>query len=451
MRFFKGIFVVTVFSTLILSNNLIINPLIFIYHSTGGNDWMYKNKPVTFFGTGIGAYYKNDKWSINTEYLQLGMLGNIGKDIFDFSPRQSLPYIDESKDAAGYWSEYATTKIKYISNNFEINFGKFDRHWGSGKRALHISSKVPSYPQIGFDWSITKNIKLIYFHGFLNSGISDTNRFSYYKNNYSERSINIPRNIAAHRIEWRPSEKIILSANESVIYATRSLDFHYLIPIIPFYPIENYLGDTDNIQMGCDILFLPYSGHKFYLGFFMDELTPEWIFNSKNHNWFAWQFGYIARNIFFDDETIVLEYNWTDQRIYKHKYNVNDFYSHMQTLGFWAGPHAQEFLIDYFLQLRKNKLIIEYSNVKRGIVTEEMVQENYEDNQKNRFQSGYELKSLLSVFFSRSSRIESLDYSIGLKYLMFKNVGFSILEVDYMGVNIEKLSMEFRMSYNFKM
>ena len=27
---------------------------------------------------------------------------------------------------------------------------------------------------------------------------------------------------------------------------------HYLIPVVPFYPIENYLGDTDNIQMGFD-------------------------------------------------------------------------------------------------------------------------------------------------------------------------------------------------------
>ena len=37
--------------------------------------------------------------------------------------------------------------------------------------------------------------------------------------------------------------------NESVIYAFRNIDVHYLIPFAPFYPIENYLGDIDNIQM----------------------------------------------------------------------------------------------------------------------------------------------------------------------------------------------------------
>ena len=30
-----------------------------------------------------------------------------------------------------------------------------------------------------------------------------------------------------------------------------------------------------------------------------------------------------------------------------HKYDINDFYNHQQPLGFWAGPHAQEFLVNY--------------------------------------------------------------------------------------------------------
>ena len=99
--------------------------------------------------------------------------------------------------------------------------------------------------------------------------------------------------------------------------------------------------------MGFDAEYLLNQNNKLYFGFFMDELTPEWIFSSKNHNWFAWQFGFNANNIFFNSETIFIEYNWTDQRIYKHKFNVNDYYSHEQPLGYWAGPHAQEFLAYY--------------------------------------------------------------------------------------------------------
>ena len=86
--------------------------------------------------------------------------------------------------------------------------------------------------------------------------------------------MDVPRNIAYHRIEWKPVNNFVLGLNESVIYSLRNLDFHYLIPVTPFYPIENYLGDTDNLQMGFDLLYKFKGKQNFYAGFFMDELTP---------------------------------------------------------------------------------------------------------------------------------------------------------------------------------
>ena len=63
------------------------------------------------------------------------------------------------------------------------------------------------------------------------------------------------------------------------------------MPILPFYPIENYIGDTDNIQMGFELLYKINEFqiiHCFFHGFF----TPEWLLKSKNHNWFGLQLGY---------------------------------------------------------------------------------------------------------------------------------------------------------------
>ena len=59
----------------------------------------------------------------------------------------------------------------------------------------------------------------------------------------------------------------------------------------------------------------------------------------------------------FEKSELQIEYNWTDQRIYMHKYDINDFYNHQLPLGFWAGPHAEELLF-YYLQI----LEIEFSN-----------------------------------------------------------------------------------------
>ena len=55
-------------------------------------------------------------------------------------------------------------------------------------------------------------------------------------------------------------------------------------------------------------------------------------------------------NVFVLGDDIKLEYNWTDHRIYRHRFPINDSYSNGYSLGFWAGPHAQEFLVNYFLE-----------------------------------------------------------------------------------------------------
>ena len=318
MRIFSYIFLILA-TNKILANNVIIKPSIFTIHSSNGKDWMYQKKAINIFGFGISSYINNTNWKLTFDYLQLGLFGNVNQDIFNFSPKQSYAYLDQSKDADGFWTEHIDAKLSYNYKNFVIELGKFNRHWGNGNRSLYISDKAPSYPQIGFKYKLNRKLSYFYFHGFLNSNIPDSSRSSYYKNTFSQRSISIPRNIAAHRIEWKPNDKFIFNFNESVIYATRSLDIYYLIPILPFYPIENYIGDTDNIQMGFDILFRINELQKTYISFFMDEFTPEWIFNSKNHIWFGWQFGYNMKDVILKKSELQIEYNWTDQRIYMHK------------------------------------------------------------------------------------------------------------------------------------
>ena len=432
------------------ANNVIVKPSIFAIHSTNGKDWMYQEKAINVFGFGISSYVNNKKWKLTFDYLQIGLLGNVNQNIFNFSPQQSYAYLDQSKDTEGFWTEHIDTKLSFNFNNLIIELGKFNRHWGNGDRSLFISDKAPSYPQIGFKYKLNKKLNYLYLHGFLNSNIPDSSRSSYYENNFSRRSISIPRNIAAHRIDWKLNDKFVFSFNESVIYATRILDIYYLIPILPFYPIENYLGDTDNIQMGFDILFRINELQKTYLSFFMDELTPEWIFKSKNHNWFGWQFGYSMRDVILKGSELQIEYNWTDQRIYMHKYTINDFYNHNHPIGFWAGPHAQELLFNYITYFGERVFKFHFSKIKRGLNTKEMVKDNYQDMQLNRYEKGYEERTLVSINFKIPSKIKDLRYHIDLCYINFKNAGFEVTNNQLInGKDIEKVSINFSLFYNF--
>ena len=446
MRIFSYILLIFAINKL-FANDAIIKPSIFNIYSSNGKDWMYQKKAINIFGFGVSSAITNRNWKLKFDYLQIGLLGNVDQSIFNFSPKQSYAYLDQSKDADGFWTEYIDTKLSYNNNNFIFELGKFNRHWGNGNRSLYISDKAPSYPQIGLKYKLNQKLSYFYFHGFLNSNIPDSSRSLYYKNNFSQRSISIPRNIAAHRIEWKPNDRFIFNFNESVIYATRSINIYYLIPILPFYPMENYIGDTDNIQMGVDILLKINELKKMYVSFFMDEFTPEWIFKSKNHNWFGWQFGYSMKDLIWKKSELQIEYNWTDQRIYMHKYEINDFYNHQHPLGFWAGPHAEELLFNYEINFGDRFLKFHFSKTKRGLNTREMVEDNYQDMQLERYKEGYEERTLISINFETPSNIKDLRYSIDFNYINFKNAGFEFS--DNKGVYVNKTSIDFGIFYNF--
>ena len=434
------------------SENFHVYPILFSTYKSAGGDWHYEDKYISISGTGVGARSVFKHWSIDATYIQLGLMGNITDELMNFSPTQSFPYMDGSKDASGYWTEIATMKVSYHRNPIKFEFGKFDRHWGPGNRALHISNKPPSYPQFGFEWQISENIKLIYFHGLLKSNIPDTSRGVYYNNQVSNRSLNLSRSIATHRIEWQPLKKLILSANESVIYGTRGLDLHYLLAVIPLYQIENYLGDTDNVQMGCDITYQQNPDVQLYLGFYMDELTPEWLFRNNNHNWFAWQFGLNWQKLLSESDEIVCEYNWTDHRIYKHKFPINDYYSHDQPLGYWAGPHAEELLVQYQYGLHSYQIHLTFSNAKRGALTEEMLYNKYHDIKDQRFSGdpGHEQISILRIDVQKDSIINGLSYQIGVDWIKWKNAGFDVFNPSLNPVkNINKISANAAVFYNF--
>ena len=203
MRIFYSICIIICINR-IFADILIIKPSSFGMHSTSGKDWMYTKKPINIFGFGINSYVKNSQWDLKFDYLQIGLIGNVDQNIFSFSPNQSFAYLDKSKDADGYWTEYISAKLNYnFNDNTIIELGKFDRHWGNGYRSLHISSKTPSYALIGFKYTLNHKWKYIYFHGFLNSDIPDSIKSSYYRNNFSQRTINIPRNINQMMIEAR--------------------------------------------------------------------------------------------------------------------------------------------------------------------------------------------------------------------------------------------------------
>jgi len=459
--FYFFIFCIITISTSKAENDFRVAPVFFSKYKSNGGDWHFSKQNILINGFGLTSSYLNNDLKITSDYIQLFITGNIDNDRFlYFSPEQSFPYLRNSLDADGYWTENATMKISYDYTGFKLIIGKYDNNWGPGKRSIHISNKAPSYPKFGFRWEINKKMTLDYFHGILHSGIIDSSKSKYYQHVWENseyestigsRNITIDRYIAAHRIEWNVNKKLKLVANESVIYAMRGFDFHYLMALAPFLQIEDYLGDLDNIQMGSEISYSFNSNRHAYLCFYMDELTPERIFKKDNHNWFAWQTGIKFNNLIYIKDQFIIEYNWVDHRVYKHKFEMNNFYSHDQPLGFWAGPHSQEFFLEYQIDFRNNTNILFYfSNTKRGPVTEEIIFNKYNEIYENqRFDSGYEQKSIVSLNLNKGSNYKKLNFSSGIEIINWKNYMFDKKDPEQQtGTNVKKLSFNFSILYN---
>ena len=185
------------------------------------------------------------------------------------------------------------------------------------------------------------------------------------------------RNIASHRLDWQPFKKWIFSISELVICANRNLEMAYLLPFIPFFPVQNYLNDTDNILMSADVQYFHQNNIRIYGAFLMDEWSPPYTFEKDNHNWFGWQAGIEWNDIYLQQDRFRLEYTWTDHRIYNHRFEVNDVYSWDYPVGFWAGPHAEEIYADYSFNLGDNQIVILISNAKRGEYTDSMRIDQY--------------------------------------------------------------------------
>ena len=106
-------------------------------------------------------------------------------------------------------------------------------------------------------------------------------------------------------------------------------------------------------------------------------------------------------------------FNWTDHRLYRHQNSINDYYSHGYPLGFWAGPHAQELYLNYSFRKFNSNFSIIFSDAKRGELTTQMLEDQYNNIDYDRFSN---LTESLSIALCKidCSTIEFIILGIGV-------------------------------------
>ena len=441
----KKIIPVILFIIMLQSADYTIAPILYSHIESGGKVWDVNDKTISVIGWGIALRGNIDNLNIELDAYNNRFIGLSNKPNY-FNHDQGISWVGNDPQGEQFDFDVTNTKLSYNYKSITFEFGKFNRHWGPGIASLILSNKVPSFPQFGFTYNATPNFKFEYFHGSLRSLVKDTDNTVY--EGIGEESPELNRFLAGHRLEWNPTKRLTIGASELVVYGVREIDLIYLLPIAPFLSLQQYAGDLDNIQWELDLTWKINQKLNSYFSFLMDEWKPSMTFDKPNRNWFAYQLGLTANQLFIKDDYFIIEYNWTDHRVYRHQNNINDYYSHGYPLGFWAGPHAEEAMFKYSFSKFDLLFSLGYSYAKRGELTPSMLVDQYSDVIYDRFSNISESISVFDLIISREIR-NGFNFHFGISYIDWKNGNFDPINPDVLGENIKKNSIMFGFSQNF--
>ena len=423
------------------SNSVRFTPYLSSRYSSNGSILNSKTSTYSLINQiGMKASRETYKLSLQGDFSFFSTK-NLDPKLLEMNPDISLINSREYKNNNDKWFLNSDFKIDYKLKNSSIYAGKTTEQWGYGNSSLMISDNVPSFPKFGFSWKISQQLELDYFYGNLTSLIPDSSYQKLYSNNIGERKKFFNRSIAAHKLTFKPNKYIEFNASESVIFSRPAFELNYLIPFLPFWSLQSYIGDIDNIQMLAEVILKINDKYNFFGSLFLDEWTPEWTFKDKNRNWAGYQIGFKAKEIANFSNKFIIEYNWIDHRVYRHLFPINTSYSYDYPLGFWAGPHSQELYLQYNMTVLSLKLETKASFVKRGQLTNKMLNDQYNNIMNDRFSGANEKRKHISLKLNKNIYKDIADFSIGVDYVDWKNPGFDPFNPEDQGKIISKISV----------
>ena len=249
--------------------------------------------------------------------------------------------------------EYNTTEVQmtFRVGAFDFSLEKMQNSWGLARHGnLIFSDKAPSYPQIKMRVPVTDWLDFIYIHAELNSNVIDSSR-SYFADNSSIanyfREVDRLKYMAAHMIEFTPSNGVNISLGESVIYSDRGPLLIYLIPVMFFKSAEHYNRDKDNIQWFGNLDLNVIHNTNLYFTLFIDELNIDDLLNPKlERNQIGYTAGFQTYDLLFKNTELNVEYTRINPWVYSHRYPATTFTNNGYVMGDWIGQNADNLYLD---------------------------------------------------------------------------------------------------------
>ena len=309
------------------------------------------SEKLTHFWNGIYTYgYLNDYLGFSFDFRDNSESGKTIDKLKPFTPVTGV----EAKSSVTV-PNYSPNKMEYsevkavIATDWDwgsISVGKDFMEWGYGESGLLVlSQKAPSFGFIRLDIHPVDWLRFNYIHGWLSSGVLDSNSIFYNQAGGISFSF-IDKFIASHTLIVTPFKGLDISLGESIIY-DEELEFLYLMPIMFFRLADHQLSRQLNAAGGNAQLFFGVSsrGHlpntHLYGTLFIDEITISGLFDSyKQRNQLGFTLGGSITDLPIENLTAKIEYTKIYPFVYRHYIQTTDYQSARYSLGHWMGHNS---------------------------------------------------------------------------------------------------------------
>jgi len=208
--------------------------------------------------------------------------------------------------------------LRWNNRTVSLDFGRVPQIWGPGRfTQLLISDNSPFLDMLKVNFNLWDVLE---FTGFTSTIDSDSAIY-----------------LTAHRLDYSPVDNLRIGLSESILYKSEGLDFAYMNPLIPWYPVQWNERVDDNAFLAIDASWRPFEGLETYGEFLIDDIQYENIGNRPDK--LGWTAGISAYLRSLDIGTVI-EYTRIDRYVYSQRRQCNYYLHHGEIIGSGLGPDA---------------------------------------------------------------------------------------------------------------
>jgi hypothetical protein len=208
--------------------------------------------------------------------------------------------------------------LRWNNQVLSLSFGRIPQRWGPGRfTQLLISNNSPSLDMLKVQFNLSNTL---IFTGFTSTIDSDSGTY-----------------LAVHRLDYSPMDNLRIGLSESILFKSEGLDFAYMNPVIPWYPVQWNERLDDNAFFSFDASWKPFRGIETYGELLIDDIQYENTGDRPNK--LGWTTGLSAYLSSFDLGTVI-EYTRIDRFVYSQRKPCNYYLHHGEIIGSELGPDA---------------------------------------------------------------------------------------------------------------